>query len=60
MNELSRDLLAVLACPACKGGLDYSPENKTLACNACRLVFPVRGGIPVMLVEEAAAPTFLK
>lgn len=54
MSELSSDLLAVLACPACKGNLDYSRENNRLTCRACGLDFPVRDGIPVMLVDEAS------
>ncbi len=47
-------LLRILACPRCKGELDYvtgPPEE--LRCGACRLAYPVRDDIPVMLIEEA-------
>ena len=50
---LSEELLAILACPQCKGGLFYEEALPALTCNACRLRYPVREGIPVMLVDEA-------
>jgi len=50
---LSAGLLALLACPRCKGGLSYQPEKPSLDCQACALSYPVRDDIPVMLVEEA-------
>jgi uncharacterized protein YbaR (Trm112 family) len=51
---LTADLLAILVCPACKGALEYHAEPpETLTCRACRLVFTVEDGIPVMLVDEA-------
>ncbi len=50
---LDNDLLNLLVCPACKGQLTYDIQNGTLDCTACRLRYPVRDGIPVMLVAEA-------
>jgi uncharacterized protein YbaR (Trm112 family) len=50
---LSPNLLAILACPACKGTLQYEPERPALVCNQCRLRYPVRDDIPIMLVDEA-------
>jgi uncharacterized protein YbaR (Trm112 family) len=50
---LSPDILAILACPACKGALQYEPERPALTCNQCRLRYPVRDDIPIMLVDEA-------
>ena len=50
---LSPDLLALLVCPKCKGALEYRPSEQTLLCPACRLAYPVRDDIPVMLVDEA-------
>ncbi len=50
---LSNDLLAILACPQCKGGLHHEPDPPALVCPACRLRFPIRDDIPVMLVSEA-------
>ncbi|RPH65083.1 MAG: Trm112 family protein [Burkholderiales bacterium] len=55
-------LLEILVCPLCKGALqhqrggvaaDGSPLDAELVCRADRLAFPVRDGIPVMLVDEA-------
>jgi uncharacterized protein len=46
-------LLDILACPLCKGPLQYSKPNQVLVCRADRLAYPIREGIPVMLEEEA-------
>jgi hypothetical protein len=46
-------LLEILACPACKGSLVYQKNSQELVCRACRLAYPVRDDIPVMLAEEA-------
>ena len=48
-------LLEILVCPLCKGPLRYHKEAAELICKADRLAFPVRDGIPVMLVDEARA-----
>ena len=50
---LSPELLAILACPACKGDLTYDEAGQTLTCPACRLRFKIVDDIPVMLVDEA-------
>lgn len=50
---LSEQLLAILACPVCKGGLRYLEDKPALVCDSCRLSFPIRDGIPVMLADEA-------
>jgi uncharacterized protein YbaR (Trm112 family) len=50
---LSQQLLDILACPQCKGKLTLIPDDSGLICPACRLRFPIREGIPVMLVDEA-------
>jgi uncharacterized protein YbaR (Trm112 family) len=46
-------LLELLVCPICKGPLKHDRERHELVCNADRLAFPVRDGIPVMLEGEA-------
>jgi len=46
-------LLEILICPVCKGPLVHRKEAQELICKACRLGFPIRDGIPVMLEEEA-------
>ncbi len=50
---LSQELLDILACPKCKGSLELNPAQDGLACGACRLMYPVRDDIPIMLIEEA-------
>ena len=49
---LDEKLLEILACPVCKGGLDYDEENQKLICK-CGLRYPVKDGIPIMLESEA-------
>jgi len=50
-------LLELLVCPICKGPLDYQrppiAARAELICNADRLAFPVRDGMPIMLESEA-------
>ena len=46
-------LLDILVCPICKGPLLYRKAEKELICKACRLGYPIRDAIPVMLEEEA-------
>lgn len=46
-------LLDILVCPVCKGKLDYQKTASELVCSPCKLAFPVRDGIPVMMVDEA-------
>ncbi|GHE76907.1 Trm112 family protein [Thalassotalea profundi] len=46
-------LLEILACPVCKGKLDYNKERKELICNFDRLVYNIVDDIPVLLESEA-------
>ena len=46
-------LLEILACPVCKGKLDYNKERKELICNFDRLVYSIVDDIPVLLESEA-------
>ena len=50
---LSEQLLAILVCPRCKGELDYRPDESRIVCHSCRLSYPVRDDIPIMLIDEA-------
>lgn len=50
---LSKDLLEILACPQCKGVVRYDEPAGEICCHQCRLAYPVRDDIPVMLVDEA-------
>lgn len=50
---LSKELLDILACPKCKGEVQLQRDNQAIVCEACRLAYPIRDGIPVMLIDEA-------
>jgi uncharacterized protein YbaR (Trm112 family) len=50
---ISKELLDLLACPKCKGDLVLTEQSDGLICNACRLMFPIRDDIPIMLIDEA-------
>ena len=50
---ISKDLLEILACPKCKGEVTLDESKGGLVCNACRLLYPIREDIPVMLIDEA-------
>lgn len=51
--KLSSDLMEILACPKCKGEVEADHENEAILCRNCRLSYPVRDDIPVMLIDEA-------
>ncbi|HXS27060.1 MAG TPA: Trm112 family protein [Steroidobacteraceae bacterium] len=46
-------LLDILACPVCKGPLQYRRESQVLVCRLDRLAYPIRDEVPIMLEEEA-------
>lgn len=46
-------LLEILVCPICKGPLDYRKAAAELVCKPCRLAYPIKDDIPVMLEDEA-------
>ena len=52
-EPLKKELLDILACPKCKASVRQ--ENDSLQCTnrECRLRYPIRNGIPVMLIDEA-------
>lgn len=56
-GDIAPELLAIIVCPACHGELalvggDASAQPE-LVCQGCGLAYPVRDGIPVLLVDEA-------
>jgi uncharacterized protein YbaR (Trm112 family) len=53
---IDKDLLAILACPNCRGEVDYKEAEQVIECRACHYRYPVRDDIPVMLVDEAEKP----
>jgi uncharacterized protein YbaR (Trm112 family) len=52
---ISKELLEILACPKCKREIRLSEDGGAIVCESCRLAYPVRDGIPVMLIDEAQA-----
>jgi uncharacterized protein YbaR (Trm112 family) len=48
---IDEELRAILVCPACKGDLIF--EESRIICTACGKAYPIRDGIPVMLIDEA-------
>jgi uncharacterized protein YbaR (Trm112 family) len=46
-------LLDILVCPLCKGPLDFDKKAQELICNADKLAYPIRDGIPIMWAEDA-------
>jgi uncharacterized protein YbaR (Trm112 family) len=50
-------LLEILICPACRGEIDPLEDDRGLECGKCGRIYPIRDGIPVMLIEEASPPT---
>lgn len=50
---LDQALMEILACPKCKGAIRYNSQNDGLVCDNCKLEYPIRDDIPVMLIDEA-------
>jgi len=52
---MARDekLLEILACPQCHGAVRWEDKSDGLICDHCKLLYEVKNGIPVMLIEEA-------
>ncbi|MEU3554523.1 Trm112 family protein [Streptomyces fragilis] len=53
---LEPGLLEILACPACHAPLQERDEELVCTADDCALAYPVRDGIPVLLVDEARRP----
>lgn len=52
---ISKDLLEILACPKCKGPVQSDQDQTSLICRSCMLLYEIKDGIPVMLIDEAKA-----
>jgi len=46
-------LLSIIACPICKGKLEYIKEDDVLVCKFDQLAYPINDSIPVLLEEQA-------
>ena len=52
---LDAQLLEILRCPACRAPFS-EPTSEELACTGCGAAYPIRNGVPVLLVDEARKP----
>lgn len=52
-NTVDPRLLEVLVCPVTRGKLTWDSERQELVSKGAKLAFPVREGVPIMLVDEA-------
>ena len=48
---IDQTLLDILICPACRGQVKLIEEK--IVCNQCGLKYPIRDGVPVMLIDQA-------
>lgn len=51
---IDKELLDILACPACKA--DVKLEGDRIVCTKCNRRYPIRDDIPIMLIDEAELP----
>jgi uncharacterized protein YbaR (Trm112 family) len=51
--DVDEHLLGILACPDCHSPVVVAPSGDELLCTGCPLAYPVRDGIPVMLLDQA-------
>jgi uncharacterized protein YbaR (Trm112 family) len=51
--SISKELLDILVCPLCRTPVKLTAEGDGLKCQTCRRIYPVRGDIPIMLIDEA-------
>ena len=52
-QDVDPKLLEILVCPMTKGPLRYDRETRELVSEKAKLAYPIRDGIPIMLVDEA-------
>ena len=50
---IAAELREILACPKCKGELEFREDEHQIRCLACKLVYRIEDDIPVMLIDEA-------
>ncbi len=52
---ITKELLEILACPKCKGEVVLTAAGDGLTCAGCKLQYPIKDDIPVMLIDEATS-----
>lgn len=50
---INKELLDILACPKCKGNIYLNEKEDGIICDSCKLMYPIRDDIPIMLIDEA-------
>ena len=50
---INKELLEILACPKCKGSVHLNEKEDGIICDSCKLMYPIRDDIPIMLMDEA-------
>jgi uncharacterized protein len=51
-EPLAKELFDILACPTCKGDVVYNDDKTALVCAKCKVDYPIKDGIPVMLPQK--------
>jgi uncharacterized protein YbaR (Trm112 family) len=57
---IDAELLEILVCPNDRGQVEYLEADEVIVCGTCGYRYPVRDGIPVMLIDEAEKPSAKK
>ncbi len=51
---MHKEFLKILACPSCKGSLQYDEAEQRLVCNGEKIYYEIaQGGIPILLIDKA-------
>ncbi len=50
---IRKELLDILCCPKCKGDIELTNSGDGLVCKNCKLIYPIKDDIPIMLIDEA-------
>lgn len=53
---IDKELLEIMACPKCKAPVKLEGEKIVCTASQCGLRYPIRDGIPIMLIDEAEKP----
>ena len=53
-----KQILDILVCPVpeCRKALKLSADENSLECTGCRRIYPIRDGIPILLIDQAKMP----
>lgn len=50
---INKELLEIMGCPKCKGNIRLDELKKSIICDKCRLLYHIKNGIPIMLINKA-------